>query len=124
MEMVCLNVLEVIQLKSRKSKATSNGIERDVIYARLKVEGGTFDVLVHDGVNVPLNWSGKAICAGQVISYTTVYQNQGQARFAVAPVEILQFKPIAEVKKENLLQDFFGASASSASPLPGKGNSN
>ena len=65
--MVCLNVLEVIQLKSRKSKATSNGIERDVIYARLKVEGGTFDVLVHDGVNVPLNWSGKAICAGQVI---------------------------------------------------------
>ena len=124
MEMVCLNVLEVVQLKSRNANPTSNGIERNVIYARLQTEGAFYEVLVHDGVEVPLHWKGKAYCSGQSVSFTTVYQNQGRSRNAVVPFEILKFIPIAEVKKDNLVQEFFGASSSSASPLPGKGNSN
>lgn len=106
MELVGLNVLEVEQIKLKKSNPAANGVSVSQVVAVVKVEGGSMQIPVGDSVDIPEAWSGVAYCEGRVISYTTVYNNQGSTRFAVQPVRIMRFDKKAPVKRDGF-NNFF-----------------
>ncbi|WP_277201190.1 hypothetical protein [Victivallis vadensis] len=120
MELIGLNVLEVEQIKLKKASPAANGVTRDQVVARVKVEGGVLQIPVADMVDIPEGWSGKAICSGQVISYTRVWNGQGNTRFAVEPVRIEKFNKIAQVKREDILNSFFAPPANASDGQQGK----
>ena len=57
MELIGLNVLEVEQIKLKKASPAANGVTRDQVVARVKVEGGVLQIPVADMVDIPLSES-------------------------------------------------------------------
>lgn len=121
MELVGLNVLEVENVKIRRI-TSSGGVSREVPFAHVKVEGGVMDIAVCDGVEVPEGWSGRAVCAGQVISYTTVWQGQGRTKYAISPFRIEQFQKDKQVTSRDVLTAFFGQSPKPSASVDSKGS--
>lgn len=121
-ELIGLNVLEVQQVKLQKSRSSVTGVQREIVVADLRCEGGLFrNVPIAEGVDVPEGWSGKAACEGQIITYTTVWNGQGNTRTAVVPVRIDQFTKIKQVVKGNIMDTFFSSAPASVSEGQQKG---
>lgn len=119
MELVGLNVLEVEQIKLKKSNPAANGVSVNQVVAVVKVEGGSMQIPVADSVDIPEGWRGVAYCEGKVITYTRVWNGQGSTRFSVDPVLIKRFDKIAPVKRDDF-NNFFAPSANASDGQQGK----
>ena len=119
MELVGLNVLEVEQIKLKKSNPAANGVSLNQVVAVVKVEGGLMQIPVADSVDIPEGWRGVAYCEGRVISYTKVYNNQGTTYFAVQPMRIKRFDKIALVKRDEF-NNIFASPANVSDGQQGK----
>lgn len=118
MEVIGLNVLEVVSTYFKKDKPTANGISRELLFAQVRCEGAEYRVVVADGVDIPVGWSGKAVCVGRNFSYGRKFQGDASAGFGIQPVLIQRFEKISQVKAEDTISAFFGSAPGNASSAP------
>lgn len=111
---VGFDVLEVVSLFNREEQATANGIKRVIKVAKMRLEGAEMSIPIADGVDVPIGWSGKALCLARPINYTKSFDNRASTKFAYEPFQINQFKPIAKVETEDPFKSFFNSPAPQA----------
>lgn len=111
MEMLFLNVLKVEKVFPKKMPPTANGIVRECMAAQVKTEGGSNVIFIADGVDVPVGWSGKALCLATSVTNTRVFNGSGSSNTTYNPILIQKFSPIAKVEEESVLNDFMSAFA-------------
>ena len=96
-----VEVIEVKAIYARKSKPDSRGISREFMVAHIICPAAEHRIEIKEGVEIPVGWSGEAVCSASPMNYINKFNNDSSTRFGYSPDLIMKFIPGKKIEFED-----------------------